>query len=70
VHTCRVPKNLDLGGNDAGPEGAAALAAALTSHPSLVMLELGYNPLGPKGAESISGVRLEWLGGSAWVGSR
>jgi len=46
---------LDLGGNDAGPEGAAALAENLALHPSLTLLELGYNPLGPKGAATIAG---------------
>jgi Ran GTPase-activating protein (RanGAP) involved in mRNA processing and transport len=51
----RSLKNLDLGGNDAGPEGAAALAEALLSHPSLTLLELGYNPLGPAGAATITG---------------
>lgn len=56
-HTCacRSLKNLDLGGNDAGPDGAAALAEALVSHPSLTLLELGYNPLGPAGAATITG---------------
>lgn len=54
-HTHRSLKNLDLGGNDAGPEGALALAEALAMHPSLTMLELGYNPLGPKGAATIAG---------------
>ena len=51
----RSLKNLDLGGNDAGPDGALALAEALAMHPSLSVLELGYNPLGPKGAATIVG---------------
>jgi Ran GTPase-activating protein (RanGAP) involved in mRNA processing and transport len=53
----RSLKNLDLGGNDAGPESATALAEALVSHPSLTLLELGYNPLGPAGAATITGAQ-------------
>jgi hypothetical protein len=57
----RSLKNLDLGGNDAGPDGALALAEALAMHPSLTLLELGYNPLGPHGAATIAGgVRDFW----------
>ncbi len=52
----RALKNLDLGGNDAGPDAAATLAQALLQHPSLQLLELGYNPLGPGGAATIAGL--------------
>lgn len=55
VHPCRKLKSLDVGGNDAGPDAAAALADALLSHPSLTLLELGYNPLGPGGAAAVAG---------------
>ena len=38
---CKVLKNLDLGGNNIGPEGAIALAAAIKGHETLRLLELG-----------------------------
>lgn len=70
----RSLKNLDLGGNDAGPEGALALAEALAMHPSLTMLELGYNPLGPKGAATIAGAcvlcAVCCVGGRGKVGAK
>jgi hypothetical protein len=52
--TSRELSTLDLGGNDIGPEGAAALGSALGGHPVLKSVELGYNPLGPEGAETIA----------------
>jgi Ran GTPase-activating protein (RanGAP) involved in mRNA processing and transport len=51
----RSLKNLDLGGNDVGPDAAAVLAEALLQHPNLRLLELGYNPLGPAGAATVAG---------------
>jgi hypothetical protein len=66
LYWARSLKNLDLGGNDAGPDGALALAEALALHPSLTMLELGYNPLGPKGAATIAG---RWLSQNDWGSS-
>ena len=46
-------KNLDVGGNNIGPEGVASLVRALKGHESLESLELGYNPLGPKGSRTL-----------------
>lgn len=45
--------SLDLGGNNLGPAGATALAAALKGHPALKLLELGYNPLGAAGTKAL-----------------
>jgi len=45
---------LDVGGNNVGPDGAKALAAALGGNAALRSLELGYNPIGEAGAAAVA----------------
>ena len=48
--------SLDVGGNNIGPEGIAALAGALRGNDALRTLELGYNPIREKGAQALADV--------------
>lgn len=47
---------LDVGGNNIGPDGIAALGSALSGHKALKTLELGYNPIGEVGARSLANI--------------
>jgi NLR family CARD domain-containing protein 3 len=47
---------LDIGGNNIGPDGIAAVAAALKGNQTLETLELSYNPIGDKGAKALADV--------------
>jgi hypothetical protein len=69
---------LDVGGNNIGPKGVGALAAALRNHGSLASLELGYNPLGAEGTKTVTELAkfglpkvgaagCSWVQGCSWV---
>jgi hypothetical protein len=49
-------QSLDIGGNNIGPEGIAAVAEALRGNENLATLELGYNPIGEAGAKALAAV--------------
>ena len=54
-YTCTL-KFLDLRGNEVGPDGATALADALTSsgNATLALLNLNGNPIGDRGGLAIA----------------
>ena len=49
--------NMDLGGNQIGCAGAAALAASLPSLPALEKIHLRFNKIGARGRAALEEVR-------------
>ena len=47
---------LDLGGNNIGSDGVAAISAALKGHTALKTLDLASNPIGDAGARALADV--------------
>jgi Ran GTPase-activating protein (RanGAP) involved in mRNA processing and transport len=63
IDTSSTLRVLDLGGNNIGDAGCAAVAGAVFRHLSLVELHLDHNGIGAEGAAALEAAMVEIEGG-------